>query len=117
MDVTDFPKVTADDGHFLPDAFRHPAQHQAFPRIVQYRPRPAPHFLQNPVGQPSEAQNIDIHYPLFRVRLHQIHLCLHRKLVRYNHQKIRSRIGNGTVHDFPVELRALAGTGSAEIKS
>lgn len=110
-------QIPSDYRHFPADIFRHFTKHQALSRIVQHRAPIAPHLLQYPVGKPPKTEHINIHNPLLWMSLHQIHLCLHRKLVRHNHEKIRLWLFHGTPYHFIMQLCTLPRPRSPEVKS
>ncbi len=92
MNISDFVQMLSDDRQLLLLRLRYFPQNQALSRIIENRHIRMPHFLQNPVRQSAETQNINIHDTPVRMLQHQIHLCLHRELVRHDEKKIAFRL-------------------------
>ena len=78
------------------------AQKQTFARIIQYRHLLPPAFCQNTMGEPSKAQDVDIHDPVSGMLSDHIHLRLHRKLVRHQNKKIPLRLSLSPFDHFSV---------------
>ncbi len=85
MDIPDFIQILPDNRHLLLQEGRHLPQHQTLSGIVQNRLTAVAGFLKNTVGKPPEAQHVNVHNAAAVAGIHQIHLCLHGKLV--GHQK------------------------------
>ena len=117
MDIPLFIQVPADDRQFSGQASGHLPKHQALPRVVQHRTSVFPCFFPNPMGQPPKGKHVDIHNPAVRMHAYQIHLRLHGKLIRHDHEEIPFRFSNRALYDFPVERRTFSCTGCTGIKT
>lgn len=116
MDITDLVQMLSDHRQFLLFRFRYLPQNQTFPRIVQNRHIRMPHLFQNPMRQSAETQNVNIHNTLVRMLQNQIHLRLHRELIRYDQKEIAFRFPKRCLDHIFMKFSAFAGSRTAEVK-
>ena len=107
MDITGLIQISPDYRRFPLQLPRNFPENKALSRIVQHRPLVRSHLFNNPVGKPPEAEHIYIHNPFTGMHRHQVHLRLHRKLIRHNDQEIPIRLFPGALNDFFVKPRTF----------
>ena len=92
MDITDLVQMRAHHFQLFLALLGRLAQYKAFARIIQNRHILTAHLFQNAMGKPAKAEHVYIHDNMIGMLYHQIHLCLHGKLIRHDQEIIGLRI-------------------------
>ena len=68
------------------------------------------------IGETLKAQNINIQDSPLRMQAHQLLLCLHGELLRYNDQKLLPGMQNGFFDHLLICITGLSASGIPEDK-
>ncbi len=96
--------------HQLPPVLsRHLPQHHGLAHVIQHLKVLHGQLLENPVGQPLKADNINIHGAVVWMAGHNVLLGLHGELLRNNDKIKLLRVLNRFLNDPVVQTGGLAG--------